>query len=125
MPRELRIKECPGMKQTDPDFKIDDKAAPQRGRQTEKEEKEKEGEKTMETKMLNKEELEQATGGICLPDDATAEDILAAARQTAREWKNTNMSLNTCLDMVSRYFFVPGKTTKEMIQEVIREEFGV
>ena len=66
-----------------------------------------------------------ATVGICLPDDATAEDILAAARQTAREWNNTNMSLNTCLDMVSRYFFVPGKATKEMIQEVIREEFGV
>ncbi len=111
------------MKKTDPDFKIDDsKAALQQGQQTEKEEK---GEKTMEIKVLNTEELEQAAGGICLPDDASAEDILAAARQTAREWKNSNMSLATCLDMISRYFFVPGKTTREMIQEAIREEFGV
>lgn len=79
----------------------------------------------MEIKKLNTEELEKVAGGISLPDDASAEEILAAARKTAREWKNDNMSLNTCLDMVSRYYFVPGKTTREMIKDIIREEFGV
>ena len=79
----------------------------------------------MEIKKLNTEELEKVAGGISLPDDASVEDILNAARKTAQEWKKDNMSLTTCLDMVSRYYFVPGKTTREMIKDIIREEFGV
>ena len=79
----------------------------------------------MEIKNLSVEEMEQTAGGICLPDDASAEDIKGAARRTAREWKDSNMSLDKCLDMVSRYYYVPGKTTKEMIQGIIREEYGV
>ena len=78
----------------------------------------------MEIRMMSKEELEKIAGGICLPDDASAEDILDAARRTAGEWKNSNMSLNTCLDMVSRYFYVPGKTTREVVRDIIREEYG-
>lgn len=80
---------------------------------------------TTEMKELNLKALEQIAGGICLPENASAEEILDAARKTAKEWKNSNMSMDTCLDMVSRYYFVPGKTTREMVKDIIREEFGV
>ena len=78
----------------------------------------------MENEKLNTEALEQVAGGVCLPDDASAEDIKGAARRTAREWKDSNMSLDKCLDMVSRYYYVPGKTTREMVMDIIREEYG-
>lgn len=75
---------------------------------------------TMELEMM-----EKVSGGATWNDDATREEILANARRTAAEWVARHDKLANALELLPRYFFVPGKTTKEEITAIVREAYGV
>ena len=72
---------------------------------------------------LNQEQLEQIAGGTVY-DNESKEVILAEARRLAVDWKNRGVSLAYALEMLPRYFFIRGKTTKEEIAQIVKEVYA-
>ena len=73
-------------------------------------------------KELKREQLEAVTGGTVY-DNESREVILAEARRLSIDWKNRGVSLSYALEMLPRYFFIRGKTTKEDIAEIVKEVY--
>ena len=74
---------------------------------------------------MTKEMLDQVSGGSIYDDPCySAEDIIEAARDTARYWKDSGWDYNRALDLLPRYFSSPGKVTKEEIVPIVKEAFG-
>ena len=75
---------------------------------------------------INSEMLDKVAGGTVYDDPSvTVEEINKAARETAQEWKDNKWYLDRALDLLPRYFFIPGKNTKEDIILIIKEVYGV
>ena len=66
--------------------------------------------------------LDSVAGGHL--SDYTAEELLEEARQTAVYWKHNGRTLEHALDLLSRLFFEPGKTTREEIERIIMEVYN-
>ena len=69
--------------------------------------------------------LDSVAGGVMLYDDLSPEEIKETARHYIQEWKDQGRSLADALELLTRYFCVPGKVEREEIAEIVREVFGV
>ena len=63
-------------------------------------------------------ELDQVAGGGFY-DDEPAEVIFEEAYKTAAEWKKSGRPLDTALEMLTRYFCVPGRVERQQLFPVV------
>jgi uncharacterized protein Yka (UPF0111/DUF47 family) len=69
--------------------------------------------------------LDKVAGGVMLYDDLSPEEIKETARRYIQEWKDQGRSLEDALELLTRYFCVPGKVERDEIAVIVREVFGV
>ena len=76
-----------------------------------------------ENNTIGTDALDHVTGGYGYYDEPV-EVILEEARQTAIWWKEHGRFLENALDLLSRYYFFPGKTTRQQIDQIIIEVYN-
>lgn len=74
---------------------------------------------------LDFDKLDIVAGGVMFYDDLPVEEIKEIARHYIQEWKDQGRPLEDALELLTRYYSVPGKVEREEITEIVKEVFGI